>query len=241
MLWDRHDLEHYERWLASPTGAYALAQEFRLLEWLTAPWPRRGRSLLEVGCGPGIFLDFFHRGGFDVTGLDKSPVMVQAARERLGDKAECNIGDADHLPYDTDQFDYVALLTVLEFVDDPHLALQEAARVARRAVVVGYLNRFSLYRLSASRHKLISTARWFAPWDMRRAARRALGPAPIHEGSVLAGPACTWRKGFPFWGLGRLVLPLQVGAYCAFVADLTTEPPLTPIPAFAGPQATKSF
>jgi SAM-dependent methyltransferase len=241
MLWDRHDLERYERWLASPRGTYALVQECHLLEWLTAPWPRRGRTLLEVGCGPGIFLEFFHRGGFDVTGLDKSPVMLEAARERLGEKVECNLGDAQHLPYDTDQFDYVALLTLLEFVENPRLALQEAARVARRGVIVGYVNRFSLYRLSAKRHKLLSQARWFTPWDMRRLARRAMGQIPIHEGSVLPGPDCTWREGFPFWGLGRLVVPLQVGAYCAFAADLTAEPPLTPIPAFARPQATKSF
>ena len=44
MLWDRHDLERYERWLASAQGGYAFAQECRLLEWLTAAWPRRGMS-----------------------------------------------------------------------------------------------------------------------------------------------------------------------------------------------------
>jgi len=241
MLWDRHDLERYERWLASPRGAYALAQECRLLEWLTAPWPRRGRSLLEVGCGPGMFLEFFHRAGFDVTGLDKSPVMLEAARERLGDKADFNLGDATHLPYDCDQFDYVVLLTLLEFLEDPRRALLEAARVARRGVVVGYVNRFSINRLSAKHHKLLSQAHWFTPWAMRRLARQAVGQAPIHEGSVLPGPDWTWREGFPFWGLGRMVLPVQVGAYCAFAADLTAEPPLTPLLSFAGTQPSKSF
>jgi SAM-dependent methyltransferase len=241
MLWDRHDLERYERWLASPRGAYALACECRLLESLMAGWPRRGRTLLEIGCGPGFFLEFFHRAGFDVTGLDKSPVMIEAARHRLGRNAECNLGDAHHLPYENDQFDYVALLTLLEFVEDPAGVLMEARRVARRAVIVGYVNRFSLYRLSAKRHKLLSQARWYTPWAMRHLARRVVGPAPIHEGSVLAGPQWSWREGFPFWGLGGAVLSVPVGAYCAFVADLTAEPPLTPIGAFAGAAPTKSF
>lgn len=232
MLWDRHDLARYERWLTSPRGEYALARECHLLECLMSGWPRRGRSLLEVGCGPGFFVEFFHRGGFDVTGLDKSPVMLMAARERLGDKADFNLGDAQHLPYDTDQFDYVALLTLLEFVPDPCRALSEAARVARRGVVVGYVNRFSLFRLSVNRHKLLSQAHWYTPWAMRALARRAMGQIPIHEGSVLPGPDWTWRNGLPFFGLGKLVLPVQVGAYCAFTADLTAEPPLTPLTAF---------
>lgn len=241
MLWDRQDLERYERWLDSPQGAYALAREFRLLEWLTAAWPRRGRSLLEVGCGPGFFLDFFHRAGFDVTGLDKSPVMIEAARQRLGERAECNLGDAHHLPYETDQFDYVALLTLLEFVEDPRRVLMEAARVARRAVLVGYLNRFSLYRLTAKSHVLLGQAKWFTPWAMRSLTRSSVGLAPVHEGSVLPGPPWTWNEGFPFWGLGSLVLPVPVGAYCAFAVDLTTEPPLTPLAARAFAQPTKSF
>lgn len=241
MLWDRHDLERYERWLATPHGAYALAQECRLLEWVTAGWPRRSRTLLEVGCGPGMFLEFFHRAGFDVTGFDKSPVMLEAARERLGNRADFNLGDATHLPYDTDSYDYVAILTLLEFVEDPLRVLTEAARVARRGVIVGYVNRFSLYRLSAKRHKLLSQARWFTPWGMRRLIRRAVGPAPVHEGCVLPGPTWTWREGFPLWGLGRMVLPVPIGAYCALSVDLTREPPLTPLAAFAGAQPSKSF
>lgn len=241
MLWDRHDLERYERWLASPRGSYALVQECHLLEWLTAAWPRRGRTLLEVGCGPGVFLEFFHRAGFDVAGLDKSPVMLAAARDRLGERADFNLGDAHRLPYDTDSYDYVALLTLLEFVSDPRRVLLEAARVAKRAVIVGYLNRLSLYRLSAGHHKILNQAKWYLPWEMRSLARSAMGSAPIHEGSVLPGPPWTWRPGCPLWGLGRAVLPVQVGAYCAYTADLTAEPPLTPLPAFAGAHPTKSF
>lgn len=241
MPWDRSDLEIYERWLASPRGAYAFARECRLIEKLTACWPRRGRTLLEIGCGPGMFLEFFHRAGFDVTGCDASPVMVAASRHRLGERVECSVGNATHLPYDPDSFDYVALLTVLEYLDDPELALREAARVARRGVIVGYVNGWSFYRLAARKHRLLSRARWFSPWAMHRMLRRALGQAPLHAGSVLPFPECAWHDGPPLWGLGRVVLPVPVGAYCACVADLTTEPPLTPLLSFAGAQPTKSF
>jgi len=233
MLWDRHDLERYERWLSSREGAYALHCEFHLLEWLSAAWPRRGRTLLEIGCGPGVFLEFFHRAGFDVTGLDKSPVMAMAAGHRMGEKAEVGVGDAHALPYEARHFDYTALLTVLDFVEDPATALREAARVAKYGVLVGYLNRFSLHALCVKKDSLSGQGRWFSPWGMRRLARQTLGRSPIREGSVLPGPQWSWREGFPLWRLGRLVLPVQVGAYCAFTADLTAEPIVTPIPAFA--------
>ena len=239
MLWDRHDLDRYERWLSSKEGAYALECEFHLLERLTAAWPRRGRTLLEIGCGPGVFLEFFDRAGFDVTGLDKSPVMAAAAGHRLGARAEVRVGDAHALPYEADQFDYAALLTVLDFVEDPALALKEAARVARHGVLVGYLNRFSLHALCVKKDSLSGRARWFWPWGMRGLARQALGRAPIHEGSVLPGPRWSWREGFPLWGLGRVVLPAPVGAYCAFTADLTAGPVVTPIPAFARPELSR--
>lgn len=242
MLWDKDDLVRYERWHASQAGAYALAQECHLLERLSAGWPRRGRTLLEVGCGPGVFLNFFHNAGFDVTGFDKSPVMLEAARERLANRAAFHLGDAHQLPYEDNEFDYVVLLTVLEFVHSPAEVLAEAARVAKRALLVGYLNGFSLFRLGVKRHTLLSQASWFCPWRMRRLARGVTGPAPIHEASVLPGPVCTWRDGFPLWGLGRAILPFPVGAYSAFTVDLSTEPPLTPLPAWrARTEPTKSF
>lgn len=242
MLWDKDDLARYERWHATQAGAFALAQECHLLERLTAGWPRRGRTLLEVGCGPGVFLEFFHNAGFDVTGFDNSPVMLEASRQRLGNRAELHLGDGRNLPYDDDEFDYVAVLNVLEFVPQPQAILAEVARVAKHALLVGYLNKFSLYRLEAHKHKLLSQARWFSPWTMRGLVRNVAGAVPVREASVLPGPACSWRDGFPLWGLGRMVLPVPIGAFCALTVDLSAEPPFTPLPAWtASAQPTKSF
>ena len=242
MLWDKDDLARYERWHATPAGTYALTQECRLLERLTAGWPRRGRTLLDVGCGPGVFLEFFHNAGFDVTGFDNSPVMLEASRERLGNRAELHLGDGRALPYDDDEFDYVVLLNVLEFVSQPQAVLAEATRVAKHGLLVGYLNFFSLYRLEAHKHTLLGKARWFSPWAMRGLVRSVAGAAPMREAGVLFGPPCTWREGFHLWGLGRLILPLPVGAFCALTVDLAAEPPFTSLPAWtASAQPTKSF
>ena len=242
MLWDAHDLARYEKWHHTEAGAFALAQEFRLLARLTATWPRRGRTLLDIGCGHGVFLEFFHGAGFDVSGLDKSPVMLAAARQRLGHVADLRLGEASHLPFDDNSFDYASLLTVLEFVDDPQAVLLEAARVAKRGLIVGYLNGFSLYRLVSGKGRFLSQARWYFPWRMRAMAHEVLGHAPLRERSVLLGPPATWRRGFPFFKVGRMVLPPWLGAYGAIAANLESTPPLTPLPAWrTGILPTKSF
>ncbi|NCC94898.1 MAG: methyltransferase domain-containing protein, partial [Opitutae bacterium] len=46
-----------------------------------APWPRRKQKLLDIGCGTGMFLEFFWSCGFDLTGMDKSPDMLARARD----------------------------------------------------------------------------------------------------------------------------------------------------------------
>lgn len=232
MIWDLEDLRRHECWLASPAGAFAFAQERRLFEALTACWPRRGRTFLDIGCGAGHNLENFHQAGFSVTGVDKSPVMLQAARERLGDAAALHLGEASHLPCEDDSFDYVGLFTVLEYAADPVELLVEAVRVAKRGIIVGYRNAFSIHGAFCGRSRSTRQARLFTPWRMRRLLRAVTGPVPFVEASVLPGPACTWRAGFPLYVLGARVYRLPLGAYCALAVDLTSEPPLTGLPAW---------
>lgn len=232
MLWDLEDLRRYERWLASPAGAFAFAQERRLFEALTACWPRRGRTFLDIGCGAGHNLENFHQAGFCVTGVDKSPVMLQAARERLGRTATLHLAEASHLPFDNDAFDYVGLFTVLEYAPDPADLLAEAVRVAKRGLIVGYRNAFSLSGAFCGRFSATHKARFFTPWRMRRLLRAAAGNVPYVEASVLPGPPFTWRTGFPLYALARGLCRQPIGAYCALAADLTAEPPLTGLPAW---------
>jgi SAM-dependent methyltransferase len=110
--------------------------------------------------------------------------MLEAARARLGSLADLHLGDAEHLPFDDNEYDFAVLLTVLEFCPDPGLALREAARVARKGLIIGYLNRFSLHWLftqglpgrRAGSH--LGRARWFFPWEMRF-GHDELGTGPI--------------------------------------------------------------
>lgn len=43
-----------------------------------------GARLLDIGCGSGWLCEYFARLGYDVTGLDISPALIELAGERLG-------------------------------------------------------------------------------------------------------------------------------------------------------------
>ncbi|MBU1002461.1 MAG: class I SAM-dependent methyltransferase [Proteobacteria bacterium] len=238
--WDGSAVDHYEAWFESSQGSFALVQERRLLERLASPWPRRANTLLDIGCGPGIFMKLFWEMGFDVTGLDAAPDMLGAARRRLGPHASYHLGKAEHLPFADDEFDYATLLTVLEFCEDPLQALREAKRVAKYGLIVGFLNRYSLYRHERTTcwpwkggGGTLIEAHWYSCLEMRRLISEALGNKPVKCGSVLPGPVWTWRPDAPWSWLNGPVYPLGLGAYGAIRVDFAGQRPLTPLYSFA--------
>lgn len=241
-LWGERTAERYEKWFATRAGAFALACEKRLLNRLMSGWPRRGQTLLEVGCGTGVFLDSFWEAGFDITGLDSSQPMLQAACKRLGNKAELRLGNACALPFDDREFDFVAVLTVLEFLDDPMEALKEARRVARKGLLVAFLNKYSLYYLQTgmnyprpfkSKNNTMRSAHWFSPLEMRKMLSQAAPGKRLSMYSVLPGPVLSWRAQPPFSWVNRVVTPFWFGGYCGAKVNLLEDKPMTSIPLFS--------
>lgn len=166
MRWNRESAVRYDKWAGTVREASPCSRK-KLLQGVIAPWPRRKQKLLDIGCGTGMFLEFFWSCGFDLTGMDKSPDMLARAREKIGHRADLHLGSAEHLPFEDREFDYASLMTVFEFLEDPALALREAARVARKGLLICFLNRMSLYGLSVRLEK-----------ENPRLARRAGSPGP---------------------------------------------------------------
>jgi ubiquinone/menaquinone biosynthesis C-methylase UbiE len=96
----------------------------------------QAQSLLSVGCGPGVFLQEIaeaHR-EIEVVGVDKSPLRVQQAEQRLRGlpNVRAFVGDATKLRFEPDTFDLVFCRFLLEYLPDKLLAVQEMARVCRQ-------------------------------------------------------------------------------------------------------------
>jgi SAM-dependent methyltransferase len=82
---------------------------------------RRGRRIVDVGCGTGEMLDMVREFGA-VTGIDASPIAVRYCTERFGDGVDVHLGRVpDDLP------DGVAVVTafdVVEHLEDDEKALR---------------------------------------------------------------------------------------------------------------------
>lgn len=95
-------------------------------------------SVLDVGCGEGVVTTRIRDRigpGRRVVGLDRDVPELRAAWP-LSPDIEFTTGDARALTYADDEFDMVSLVEMLQLVDDAPRALAEAARVARRWVLV---------------------------------------------------------------------------------------------------------
>ncbi len=196
------DAERHERWFRCAQGQRALEFEQGLFEQVWKPvTPQR---VLEVGCGTGVFLEWFRAQGHMAAGVEPSAPCLELARRRLGQKVRLTRGFAENLPYEDNEFDTVTLITTLEFVDDPQTALKEAFRVARRNVLIGSLNRFSMGGLQYGvqglwKNSIYSRARFFSVFELSRMCDRILcGAVPIE-----------WRTCFCF--------PLPLLPYLKFV------------------------
>ena len=89
-----------------------------------------GSTVLEVGCGTGVFLREAVDRGARVFGLDAAEGLVALARRRVPE-ADVRVGDLQFLPYEDDSFDAVAGFNAFQFAADFGDALSEAARVTR--------------------------------------------------------------------------------------------------------------
>jgi SAM-dependent methyltransferase len=109
----------------SPTGIRGNQRAIRALELLSS-----GDALLDVGCGNGAFGEAAAERFRDVHGVDITADAVRVAAQR-GVKAQVVNAGAEPLPYPDNTFDAVTALSVLQYVVEVPLVLDECRRVLR--------------------------------------------------------------------------------------------------------------
>lgn len=95
---------------------------------------QQGKSVLEVGCGPGNDSSMFARYGAMMTCLDLSPRNIYAARNRfkaLKLAGQFTNGDAENLPFEDNSFDFVYSHGVLHHTPNTDKTIQEIYRVLK--------------------------------------------------------------------------------------------------------------
>lgn len=88
-----------------------------------------GERVLDIACGLGRLLEAARDDGAETTGIDISPVAIEAARRKLPE-ATLVVGNAEQLPFADSSFDVVTCLGSLERMMDRPRVLREMQRVA---------------------------------------------------------------------------------------------------------------
>jgi ubiquinone/menaquinone biosynthesis C-methylase UbiE len=120
------------RWYAETTRKDL--PEFARLARRLADELAPGGSVLEIAPGPGYLSVELARLGLQVTGIDISQTFVELARKNAAAAhvdAHFEHGDAAHLPFSSESFDFVVCRAAFKNFSDPAGALREMHRVLK--------------------------------------------------------------------------------------------------------------
>lgn len=138
--WNRHihDLEIARH----PVGSRGFFQDlesyrFEKLHYLPGRVDFNGyknRTVLEIGCGVGIDLARFARGGALVTGIDLAEKSIELARKNFefqSLRGELMRGNGEQLEFQDNRFDCVYAHGVIQYTADPRAMVDEIHRVLK--------------------------------------------------------------------------------------------------------------
>ena len=94
----------------------------------------RGRRVLEVGCGAGVDLARFAKGGAEVVGVDLASSAIDLARANFGQQGlsgEFRVADGEALPFPESSFDFVFAHGVVQYTTNPQRLVDECRRVLK--------------------------------------------------------------------------------------------------------------
>ncbi|MBW2220124.1 MAG: methyltransferase domain-containing protein [Deltaproteobacteria bacterium] len=190
-VFDFHDATTYDKCLKKDQNRHTLDLECKLMVDMLKPLP--GETILDIGCGTGESLLPFVRMGLNITGLDASPYMLDIALEKIQNRAAFHRGYAEDLPFDDNSFNHACMFTTLEFVDQPQKAIEEACRVAKDRLFIGFLNSFAIKGIQRRIKGIFSDtiynkARFFSIWKIRQLVRSVVGDVPLSWRTVCCIP-----------------------------------------------------
>jgi 2-polyprenyl-3-methyl-5-hydroxy-6-metoxy-1,4-benzoquinol methylase len=91
----------------------------RNLHWLKALLKYRlpGAKVMELGCSHGSFVALMHHSGYDASGVEMSPWVVEFGKETF--KVPIFVGPVENLDVPAGSVDVIALMDVMEHLPEP--------------------------------------------------------------------------------------------------------------------------
>ena len=139
------------------------------------------KTVLELGCGTGIFTQWFAQTGARISAIDLSPDLLERAKARnLGSRVTFQVGNAEALEFEDESFDCVVGSSVLHHLDLTS-ALGEIHRLLRPGGIMAFAEPNMMNPQVLLQKNIPPIKRWlgdspdetaFFRWKMARDLRR---------------------------------------------------------------------
>lgn len=195
---------------------YIISRQKELILDLVAPLA--GERILDVGCGAGDNLQFFQDKWCSLTGIDSSKEKLDVVRQKYGDHVELILAQPEDIPFSDNEFDIVTLINVLEISDNPQKIIEEAIRVCRGRVFIGFINVYSFVGTKQGLKEMFGfplsrEMRFFSFPEIKTMVKNCAGDAAIKWGSVVYFPNIVHY----FFEKLEEIFPLRKNPFGAFV------------------------
>jgi ubiquinone/menaquinone biosynthesis C-methylase UbiE len=168
--------EKYDQWFTTPLGSLIKRYEGELISGFLRP--SFGETILDAGCGTGVFTAGILSSGSHVVGLDLSLPMLRLAERKFTEYPyHAVLGNMMILPFKDCSFDKVVSITALEFIPDAKRTVDELFRVAKNGgiIVVATLNSLSSWAVRRTEegkrgHPIFNKAIFRSPDELRSLA-----------------------------------------------------------------------
>jgi 2-polyprenyl-6-hydroxyphenyl methylase/3-demethylubiquinone-9 3-methyltransferase len=166
---------------------------------------KAGEVWLDLGCGSGVLTAELGALGATVISADGSPAMLAHARAQVKGAESQQLGwlqcDVQAIPLRDGAVDGVLCSSVLEYVEQPTLALEEAARVTRSGgkLIFSVPLQMSALRSAQKWGRRIANYAGFHPFSYLSASQFEVDPRTIAGWCAQAGLAVDRTTGFDPW------------------------------------------
>ena len=112
------------------------SMKLRFIKTMEGCQPIEGKTVLDIGCGPGHYSISLARGGAArAVGLDFADGMLRLATEharQAGVEGRCEFRNADFLQYSpSEPFDYVIVMGFMDYMSDPIAVVRKVLSLTR--------------------------------------------------------------------------------------------------------------
>jgi SAM-dependent methyltransferase len=200
----------------TPRNDYIFARKKELILDLVSPLA--GERILDIGCGAGHHLQIFREKWCSLTGIDSSRDKLEKARAKHGDRVELILADYDDLPFSDNEFDIVTIINLLETAEHPQKIIEEAVRVCRGRLFIGFINNYSFVGTRQRLKEMFGfplsgKIRFYSFPEIRKMVEPPAGDTSIKWGSVIFFP----RIVYDFFEELEEMLPIRKNPFGAFI------------------------